>query len=294
VWFVGQTGHYVGVLDPATSAFRKFDLDDGTGPHNLVVGEDGIVWYAGNAARHIGRLDPATGEIRKFMMPDERARDPHTLVWSGDRTLWFTVQQGNFVGHLDPASGDVRLVEMPQAPGRGGNMGSSRPYGIEMDSRDRPWIVLFNTNKVAMVDPGTLEPTIYDLPEGSRPRRLVIDSRDRVWYVDYAQGQLGRLDPDTREVTEWPLPGGEGARPYAMAIDEHDRIWLVETGLQPNRFVGFDAPTESFISTIDVEGEGNNTVRHMVYHQPSNSIWYGSDVNMVGRAVLPPLRRPIS
>src|SRR4051812_17499917 len=48
VWFVGQEGDYVGVLDPASGAFRKYDLESGAGPHNLVVAADGMVWYSGN------------------------------------------------------------------------------------------------------------------------------------------------------------------------------------------------------------------------------------------------------
>ncbi|HZD04562.1 MAG TPA: hypothetical protein VE173_06580, partial [Longimicrobiales bacterium] len=293
VWFVGQAGHYVAALNPDDGEFQRFDLDDGTGPHNLIVGDDGIVWYAGNAAGHIGRLDPATGEIRKFMMPDERARDPHTLLWAPDGSIWFTVQQGNFVGHLDPASGEVRLVEMPQAEGRGGRMTSSRPYGIQLDSEGRPWVALFNTNRIATIDPETFEPRFFDLPEGTRPRRLVVDSSDRIWYVDYAQGQLGRLIPGTGQVAEWPTPGGDDSRPYGMAIDAADRIWFVETGPDPNRFVGFDPGSEEFFSTVEVES-GGGTVRNMYYDASANTIWFGTDANTVGRAVLPPPRRGIS
>jgi virginiamycin B lyase len=293
VYFVGQVGHYVAALDPETGEFRRYDLDDGTGPHNLIVGEDGIVWYAGNRASHIGRLDPASGEITKFVMPDERARDPHTLLWDDGGDIWFTVQGGNFVGHFDTEAGETRLVEMPQAPGRGGAMTSSRPYGIEMDSQGRPWICLFNTNAIATVDPSTFESRVYELPEGARPRRIVVDSQDRVWYVDYAQGRLGRVMPGTGEVTEWPMPGGPDSQPYGMAIDSSDRIWFVESGLSPNRFVGFDPANEDFFSITDVES-GGGTVRHMYYDESTNSIWFGADTNTVGRAVLPPPKGGIS
>ncbi|HEX7718260.1 MAG TPA: lyase, partial [Woeseiaceae bacterium] len=37
VWFVGQRGHYVASLDPVSGDFNRFDLDLGTGPHNLIV-----------------------------------------------------------------------------------------------------------------------------------------------------------------------------------------------------------------------------------------------------------------
>ena len=292
VWFVGQRSHYVAVLDPETGDFTRYDLEDGTGPHNLIVEEDGTVWYAGNRARHIGELDPGTGDIEKHVMPDEDARDPHTLVWDGDGDIWFTVQGGNMVGHFDPAGGVTRLVEMPSVVGRRG-LGSSRPYGIKMDSEGRPWIVLFNTNMVASVDPETLETEVYGLPDGTRPRRLVIDSRDRIWYGDYARGELGMIDPATGEAGTWPMPGGAESRPYGIAIDAADRIWFVETGLDPNMFVGFDPATGEFFSRTPVES-GGGTIRHMYYDAGTNTIWFGADTNTVGRAVLPPLTRPVS
>src|SRR5688572_22371114 len=63
VWFVGQTGHYIARLDPATGKFDRFELDAGTGPHNLIVGSDGAVWFAGNRKAYIGRLEPKNGKI---------------------------------------------------------------------------------------------------------------------------------------------------------------------------------------------------------------------------------------
>lgn len=156
VWFVGQRGHYAAYLNRDTGEFIKFDLEEGTGPHNLIVDEDGTVFYAGNRVSHIGRLDPATGDIRKFMMPQKAARDPHTLVWNSDGDIWFTVQSGNFVGKLWKETGEVRLVSMPETRGR---RPTSRPYGIKLDSNDQPWVVLFNTNKIATVDQHSFEIT---------------------------------------------------------------------------------------------------------------------------------------
>jgi virginiamycin B lyase len=293
VWFVGQRSHYAAVLDPESGEFTRFDLPDGTGPHNLVVDDDGIVWYTGNLQRHIGRLDPATGETVQYEMPDERARDPHTLIADSQGDMWFTVQGGNFIGKFWKETGEVRLVEGPATEGRGGRPGSSRPYGIVMDSRDRPWIALFNTNLIGTVDPETFELETFELPEGARPRRIGLTSDDTVWYVDYARGFLGRLDPESREVREFPMPGGEGSRPYGMAVDGDDRIWFVETGPKPNRFVGFDPENEDFFSVSEVES-GGGSIRHMYFHEPSNTIWFGADANTVGRAVLPPKRRRIS
>lgn len=279
VWFVGQRTHYAAVFDPRTAEFRRFDLEDGTGPHNLVVDRQGGVWYAGNLNAHIGRLDPRTGKVVRYPMPDSAARDPHTLVLDGRGDLWFTVQGGNFVGRLATATGKVDLVRVPTP--------DARPYGIVVDAQGRPWFNEFGSNKIATVDPATLRLEEIALPRAeARTRRIGLTSDGAVWYVDYAGGMLGRLDPRTRRVREWPMPGGAASRPYAMAVDDRDRIWFVETGARPNRLVGFDPRTERFFGTAAI-ASGGGAVRHMVFHAPTREIWFGTDTNTLGRAKLP-------
>jgi len=285
VWFVGQVGHYVASFDPESGEFRRYDLEDGTGPHNLIVDTDGTVWYAGNLANHIGRVDPSSGAIEKFMMPDDDARDPHTLAFDDRGHIWFTVQGGNFIGRLNKATGEVRLTEAPRAETPRGLTGS-RPYGIKIDSQGRPWVVLFNTNVIVRVNPADMGLHVYELPDGARPRRLEIADDGGIWYVDYARGKLARLDPATGGVQEYDTPGGERSRPYGMAMDQLGRIWFVETGVQPNRFVGFRPDTHLFFSNTELES-GGGTVRHMYFHEPTHSIWFGTDTNTIGRAVVP-------
>jgi virginiamycin B lyase len=71
-----------------------------------------------------------------------------------------------------------------------------------------------------------------------------------------------------------------------MAVDGKDRIWFVETGPNPNRFVGFDPATHEFFSMTEIES-GGGSVRHMVYREEGNEIWFGTDTNTIGRARLP-------
>ena len=286
VWFVGQAGNYVARLDTATGAMRRFAIDAGTHPHNVVVGPDGAAWYAGNQNAMIGRIDPATGRVTRFPMPDPRAKDPHTLHFASDGDLWFTVQFGNFVGRLTPRTGRVRLVEMP--------VKESRPYGLVFDSRGRPWFDLFGTNAVGTIDPATMRLRSYALPnERARPRRIAVTSDDAVWYVDYTRGYLGRLDPRTGAVKEWPNPGGAGALPYAMTVDDRDRLWFVETGRQPNRLVGFDPAAQRFFGITPI-ASGGGTVRHMTFDRATGAIWFGTDVGTIGRAVVGRAPRPMS
>lgn len=279
VWFVGQGGDYVARFDADDESFRKIDLESGTGPHNLIVDADGMVWYAGNRNAHIGRVNPETGDIVQYPMPDAAARDPHTLAFDGRGHIWFTVQHGNFVGRLAMADGDIDLIEVPTA--------GARPYGIIVDDTGRPWVVAVGTNKLVTVDPETLTLTEIELPrEEARPRRIAMTSDGGIWYVDYARGYLGRYEPDTGEFREWPAPSGEGARPYAMAADHSDRLWFVETGPATNRFVGFDPDREEFFSITPIPSRAG-AVRHMYFHEPGRSIWFGTDTNNIGRAAIP-------
>ena len=281
VWFVGQAGGYIAHLNPGSGEIFKIDLPEGEGAHNLIVGSDGIVWYAGNRLGVIGRVDPQTKEIVEIAMPDPAARDPHTLIFDeGEENIFFTLQGANMMGRLNIESREVTLI--PSKTER------SRPYGIKMAPDGSIWVVLFGTNKFAHIDPVTMELTEIEMPRAeTRPRRMEITADGRIWYVDYAKGMLGAYDPKTKKFKEWPMPQGEGARPYGTASDSIGRIWMVATGVDPNVFVGFDPETEKFFGATEVPS-GGGTIRHMHYHQPTGSIWFGTDSNYVGRAVVEP------
>jgi len=281
IWFCGQAGNYLAYLDPKTGEFKRFEFPNGenVGPHNLIVDKQGVVWYAGNLAGHIGSLDPRTETWKRFPMPDSMVRDPHTLIFDQKGDIWFTAQGGNAIGKLTVSTGAVQLVKVPTE--------RARPYGIKIDSKGRPWVVLFGTNKLATVDPATMQLREIALPRAeARARRLEITSADKIYYGDYAAGFLGRYDPVTGKFDEWPLPGGAESRPYASAIDNEDRVWVVETS-RPNRFVAFDTKTMKFSEPTAVPS-GGGTVRHMYWDAASKSIWFGTDANTIGQAVIPP------
>jgi virginiamycin B lyase len=280
VWFVGQVGNYVANLEPRTGEFKRYEIDAGTNPHNLVVDAKGMVWFTGNANARIVRMDPASGKLTTFRMPDESVRDPHTMTFDKRGDAWFTAQGAGVVGKLTPDDGKIRLWRMASG---------SRPYGIWIDSHDRPWFDLFGTNQIGTIDPKSGEFKAYTLPnERSRPRRIAITPDDAIWYGDYTRGFLGRLDPRTGAVKEYGLPSGLGSLPYAMTVDDRGRIWLAETGVQPNRLVAFDPAKQAFTESIPIVADRANTIRHMVFDKATRQIWFGGDANMVGRVKVAP------
>lgn len=277
-WFVGQMGNYVAFLDPDTGEFQRYALSEGAHPHSLIVDAEDRVWYSGNLDSHIGKLDPATGKVWKYATDEVGVRDPHTMVWDESGDIWFTAQYSGCIGKLTVATGEIEVIKIRD---RG-----ARVYGIKLDSNQAPWVSLFGTNKIVKVDPRTMEVTEFVLPEGARPRRIALTSDDAVWYTDFAQGQLGRLDPMTGKVRVWDSPGGPAAIPYGIAVDTQDRLWYVESPLAKSNLVGFDSKTEEFFSVTPFES-GGRAVRHMYFHEPTNSLWMGTDANTIARATLP-------
>lgn len=277
VWFVGQIGHYVARLEPETGDMRKFDIP-GAGPHTVIVSKDGTPWYAGNKDKHIGQMNPDNGQVTLFPMPDS-IKDPHTMDWTSDGQLWFTAQWSNFIAKLNTETGKVEKVALPNE-----NM---RPYGLVVDENDSPWVAFMGTNAIGTVNPYTMALEIIPTPdEDSLIRRIGMTSDGRIWWGDNAMGQLGVYDPEQKTMKQWSTPGGEAAGIYALTVDDMDRVWYVETGIQPNRFIGFDSRTEQFISINEVPS-GGITIRHMMFDDKKRAIWFATDADTVGRATVP-------
>jgi virginiamycin B lyase len=273
LWYTGMRSNILGRLDPRTGQMKEFTLKTAdSGPHGLAADKEGNIWFTANYKHYIGKLDPTTGKVVEYPMPDPSARGPHTPVFDRQGILWFTVQEGNSVGRLDPRTGKITL--------RKSSTHNSAPYGIGVNSRGIPFFSEFGTNKIASLNPTTMEITEYPLPEGSRPRRLAITSDDRIYYTDFARGYLGRFDPSTKELKEWPSPGGPGSRPYGIAMTPDGKVWYSESGTNPDTIVRFDPKTESFAAWPIPSGGG--VVRNMV-STPRGDLYIAcSGVNKVG------------
>ena len=150
IWYTGQMANLLGRLNPRTGEFTEYQLKTpGSGPHGLVSDANGNIWFTANFKGYIGKLDPKTGAISEYPMPDAKARDPHTLVFDQKGTLWFTVQGANMVGRLVTRTGEVKLVAVPTP--------HANPYGMVVNSGGVPFFTEFGSNKLASINPNTLQ-----------------------------------------------------------------------------------------------------------------------------------------
>jgi virginiamycin B lyase len=131
-------------------------------------------------------------------------------------------------------------------------------------SKGIPYFVEFGANKIASIDPETMEIHEYLLPnEAARPRRVAITPDDVLYYTDYGRGYLGEFDTKTGKfVKEWPSPSGPQSRPYGITIVS-GIIWYSEAGVKPNTLVRFDPSTEKFQTWTIPSGGG--VVRNMAH-----------------------------
>lgn len=276
VWFAGQAGNYIATFNPTSGEFKRYEVPKGAHPHTVIVDERGA-WYTGNLDAHIGLLDPSDGSVKQFPLPGAGPKDSHTMDFTRSGDIYFTVQSGNKLGFLDTSSGQMMLWTVPT--------NNARPYGLIVED-DKPWATLFGTNKLATIEMGRLKEITLDRTD-NRPRRLDMASDGTIWYVDYNQGYIGSYDPQTGVNKDWRAPGKINSRPYGMAIDKRDDVWFVETGIQPNRLVGFDTESETFSEPLAIPS-GGGTVRHMYYDEETDAIWFGTDANTLGVVRLTP------
>lgn len=278
LWFTEQMVSKLGRLDPKTGEMKEFPLKGpNDGPHGLVADRDGNIWYTGNFAAYIGKLNPRTGEVTQYKMPDAKAEDPHTAVFDSHGILWFTVQVGNMVGRLDPQTGKIELKQPPTA--------NSHPYCIAVNSKGIPFFCEFNSNKMASINPKTMQITEYPLPATARPRRMGIAADDTIYFSDFAAGNLGHLDPVTGAVKMWPSPGGPKSQPYGMVITPDGMVWYSESGVKPNTLIRFNPKTEEFARAAIPSGGG--TVRNIAATSDGRLYLACSGVNKV--AIVQPL-----
>jgi virginiamycin B lyase len=274
LWYTGQQSNTIGRLDPRTEKIREYHLKTpDSGPHGLVADKEGNIWFTANYKGYIGKLNPVTGEVIEYPLSNPAvALDPHTPVFDQKGVLWFTAERGNFVGRLDPRTGDIKLKPSPTP--------NSIPYGITVNSKGVPFYCEFGTNKLAGINPDTLEISEYLLPQGARPRRLTITADDRIYYTDFSRGYLGRFDPKAGKVEEWASLGGSKSQPYAIAATPDGMIWYSESGVKPNTIVRFDPATKRFDSWPIPSGGG--VVRNMVSTSGGNLYIACSGVNKIG------------
>lgn len=285
IWYVGQWGNVLGVINPDTNAIEEWQLPSKSLPHTVMLDKDGTPWWTGNGNGTLGKTDPKTGQHTVYKMPDG-VRDPHTAEFDKNGILWFSAQQSNYVGRFDPKTGQAQVWQLKTK--------DAKPYGVKIANDGDVWIACNGAACLIRIDAKTNEITEIKLPTpGTTVRRLDIDLKDdKVWYVNSGQGKLGVHDPRTGQIKEWDSPSGKGSHPYAIVVID-GIVWYNESNVRPDMLVRFDPKTEKFQSWPVPSGTINaGIIRHMRATREGNITIHQSSTNNITLVTpRPPLTR---
>lgn len=235
VWYTAQHQGALGRLDPESGETHHIPLGEGSRPHGVIVGPDGLAWITDGGLNAIVSVDPETEEVTTYPLPpDTGYANLNTATFGGDGRLWFTGQSGVY-GALDPKTGAMQVWEAPRGHG---------PYGIDATPDGAVWYSSLAGSYLGHVDQADGAVTVVDPPTpGAGMRRVWADSQGVLWSSEWNAGQLARHDPATGAWKEWPLPGDDPSA-YAVYVDEKDKVWLSDFGA--NAVLRFDPETETF------------------------------------------------
>jgi virginiamycin B lyase len=258
-----------------------------TRPRDPYVDSNGRVWFVGQAGNYIAYLEPGAGTFKRFEI--DSGTHPHNLIVDRRGMVWYAGNRNAHIGRLDPATGRITKFAMPDPDARD-------PHTLVFDRNGDIWFTAQQSNFVGKLTTANGQVRLIKSPTAdSRPYGITLDSKGRVWFNEFGVNKIAMVDPATFAVKEFVLPDRR-ARGRRIAVtsddmvwyvDDKDRLWTVETGVQPNRLVGYDPKSREFFSITPIAKSGGGTVRHMVFHKPGNEIWFGTDANTIGRAKLP-------
>jgi virginiamycin B lyase len=113
VWGSELAGNRVFVLDPATRAFRTYDMPvTHSGPRRLDVDRAGRVWIPAYASNELVRLDPATGAFRRFVLPIPDAV-PYVARIDGTGRVWLGTAAADVILAFDSATERFTVYPLP-------------------------------------------------------------------------------------------------------------------------------------------------------------------------------------
>ena len=225
VWYAGNRANHIGRLDPATGEITQYKAPDATrDPHTMIFGDGGKIYFTAQGANQVGQFDMATGEYVVRDVPTPRARpygiarspdgnfwvamvgthkllriDPTTMEiqevelsreeatprriqTTSDGRVWYVDYAGGYLGAYNPRNGQIREWKMPRGD-------ESRPYGMQVDSRDRLWFVETGPrdrpNQLVGFDPETQQFIAHtEIPSGGGTIRHMYydESSNSIWF----------------------------------------------------------------------------------------------------------------
>lgn len=215
VWTTGYGNGTIGKLKPSSGTIAEFSVPSGSGsgPHTLVLGNDGeTLWFTMQTGNKIGSVDTLTGRIAEY----ETSGNPGGIATDRSGNIWWCRGSDDKLGRLDPQTGRISELDM----GRG-----SRPRRIATAPDGMLWVTLYGNGRLSKVDPATQRiVSTYPLPGGNAGAYAVtVDDTGIVWVNQIKLDTVTRFDPASSIMQTVRLPSiNAGIR---KLTSDGNRLW---------------------------------------------------------------------
>jgi virginiamycin B lyase len=208
---------------------------------------------------------PASGraEITEFLIPDPKDL-PHDIAVTRSGSVLITGMFTHRLYRLEPASGRFTEIEIPVA--------DANPRAIELDARGRPWVVLGQPKRLAVLE---ADSQWRSFEVGMYPHSLAVGRAGQVWFnghFTHSPELIGHVNETTGKVVTLEVPahpvlgaGPGGPIPYEIRVGPDGRLWGSELlgnrifafAPESGKFEVFSLPTpHSGPRRLDIDGKG--------------------------------------
>jgi len=180
LWFTGQRGGIVGVLDPTTGGMDVFDAPRGSGPYGMAATPLGTIYFASLAGSYVGMVGEE-GEIMVLEPPtaDQGAR----RVWADSTgAVWVSEWNSGQLSRYEPRDGSWKTWPLPGA--------DPSAYAVYVDETDIVWVTDFGGNAIHRFDPTNESFFTFELPHRRGNVRQLLGRPGEVWGGESAADQL--------------------------------------------------------------------------------------------------------
>lgn len=188
VWFSELTNGSITSFDPRTQQFRRYQIEEHSGPYGILEREDNVFWFILSGASKVGVLDANTGKVRTWPTPTPKA-NPQRFRFASDGRIWFGEYGAGKIGVFDPKTGKMQEYELPYG-------GSA--YCIHLGPDGEVWVASTRRESLIRFNPETKAMTEYPLPGagadgdllGPIIRDIWPDETGRMWFVEWSRNKV--------------------------------------------------------------------------------------------------------
>ena len=150
IWFTVQRGNFVGKLNVGSGTVRLIKVPTANAlPYGIAMDGKNHPWFVEFGSNKLATVDPETFKLTERTLPNEKSR-PRRIAITSDGRIWYDDYVRGMLGSFDPATGAFAEWALPAG-------GSSLPYAMTVDDKNRLWVVETGPqpNRLVGFDPAT-------------------------------------------------------------------------------------------------------------------------------------------